>query len=210
MGIFVIVCALLYIGVFVDSIKLEVPNNGVERCFAELFAPDTLITGAVDIFPASDSMTLSMKITETAEGGDAPNLLTERKEIATHTSFSFTSQVDHEYLFCFKDTPRGSGMVQNRIITVVWSDKTKDTTELAKKENLKPIEYELEKMEELVKRLKSDFDYMKDREALHRDTNESTNSRVVWLSILSILIVASLGVAQIYYFKSYFKSKKLI
>ena len=39
---------------------------------------------------------------------------------------------------------------------------------------------------------------------------ESTNSRVVWYSVLSLLTSVAAGVIQVYYLKRYFHAKKLI
>ena len=47
----------------------------------------------------------------------------------------------------------------------------KDYADIAKKENLKPIELELRKMQDQVLNLQSDFSYLKKRELKHRDTN---------------------------------------
>merc|ERR1712142_1125181 len=43
-----------------------------------------------------------------------------------------------------------------------------------------------------------------------RDTNESTNSRVLWLSVASMLCLMALATWQVYYLRNFFKSKKLI
>ncbi|RLN36580.1 hypothetical protein BBJ28_00021817, partial [Nothophytophthora sp. Chile5] len=52
--------------------------------------------------------------------------------------------------------------------------------------------------------------YMREREAAMRDTNESTNSRVLWFSFFSIVVLLGMGVWQVLYLKKFFKSKKLI
>jgi emp24/gp25L/p24 family/GOLD len=43
-----------------------------------------------------------------------------------------------------------------------------------------------------------------------RDTNESTNSRVVWLTIFSTVVLVGTAIFQILYLKRYFQVKKLI
>jgi len=154
-------------------------------------------------------MLLTMKIVEKNPDHSHANLLSESREISSYSQFSFTSALDSEYIFCFLDTPKGPNTPTRRV-SIVWSEKKKDYAEVAKKENLKPIEVELRKMEDVVESLKEDFLHLKEREAIHRDTNESTNRRVAWLSSFSIFIVAFLGAAQVYYLRTYFKSKKII
>jgi len=46
-------------------------------------------------------------------------------------------------------------------------------------------------MQDTVTSLQADFNYMKRREAKHRDTNESTNSRVGWMTFSSLIILVS-------------------
>jgi emp24/gp25L/p24 family/GOLD len=43
-----------------------------------------------------------------------------------------------------------------------------------------------------------------------RHVAESTNSRVLWFSILSMVVLVVLGIAQITYLKRFFQAKKLI
>lgn len=51
---------------------------------------------------------------------------------------------------------------------------------------------------------------MRQREEEMRDTNESTNSRVLYFSIFSMLCLLGLATWQVLYLRKYFKSKKLI
>ena len=55
-----------------------------------------------------------------------------------------------------------------------------------------------------------DFAHMRQREEEMRDTNESTNSRVLYFSIFSMLCLLGLATWQVLYLRKYFKSKKLI
>ena len=55
-----------------------------------------------------------------------------------------------------------------------------------------------------------DFQYMKQREEEMRDTNESTNSRVLYFSIFSMCCLIGLATWQVLYLRKFFKSKKLI
>ena len=55
-----------------------------------------------------------------------------------------------------------------------------------------------------------DFAHMRQREEEMRDTNESTNSRVLYFSIFSMCCLLALATWQVLYLRKYFKSKKLI
>jgi hypothetical protein len=43
-----------------------------------------------------------------------------------------------------------------------------------------------------------------------RNTNESTNARVLWFSVFSVCVLFSTATWQVYHLKQYFKKKKLI
>ncbi|KAL3288925.1 hypothetical protein HHI36_003370 [Cryptolaemus montrouzieri] len=76
--------------------------------------------------------------------------------------------------------------------------------------NLKPIETELQRLEDLSNEIVQDFAYMRKREEEMRDTNESTNNRVLYFSIFSMCCLLGLATWQVLYLRRYFKAKKLI
>jgi len=75
---------------------------------------------------------------------------------------------------------------------------------------LKPLEIELRRLEDLSDSIVNDFQYMKQREEEMRSTNESTNSRVLYFSVFSMLCLVGLATWQVLYLRKFFKSKKLI
>jgi len=75
---------------------------------------------------------------------------------------------------------------------------------------LKPLEIELKRLEDLSESIVQDFAHMRQREEEMRDTNESTNSRVLYFSIFSMCCLLGLATWQVLYLRKYFKSKKLI
>ncbi|XP_009071038.1 PREDICTED: transmembrane emp24 domain-containing protein 10 [Acanthisitta chloris] len=81
---------------------------------------------------------------------------------------------------------------------------------IAKVEKLKPLEVELRRLEDLSESIVNDFAYMKKREEEMRDTNESTNTRVLYFSIFSMCCLIGLATWQVFYLRRFFKAKKLI
>jgi hypothetical protein len=81
---------------------------------------------------------------------------------------------------------------------------------LAETSKLKPLEVELKRLEDLSEAIVQDFAYMRKREEEMRGTNESTNARVLYFSIFSMLCLLGLASWQVLYLRRYFKSKKLI
>ncbi|XP_045434493.1 transmembrane emp24 domain-containing protein 10 isoform X3 [Pipistrellus kuhlii] len=88
--------------------------------------------------------------------------------------------------------------------------EAKNYEEIAKVEKLKPLEVELRRLEDLSESIVNDFAYMKKREEEMRDTNESTNTRVLYFSIFSMFCLIGLATWQVFYLRRFFKAKKLI
>ncbi|GAA53658.1 transmembrane emp24 domain-containing protein bai [Clonorchis sinensis] len=72
------------------------------------------------------------------------------------------------------------------------------------------MEMELKRLEALTDEIVRDFTTMHTKSSAMRSTNESTHTRVLYLSVLSMLILVSFAVWQVLYLRRYFKSKKLI
>eukprot|EP00474_Spongospora_subterranea_P008796 CRZ09254.1 hypothetical protein [Spongospora subterranea] len=86
----------------------------------------------------------------------------------------------------------------------------KDYDAIAKKENLKPLELELRRLEDLISSVKSDFEYYTSREQEARSVNESTNSRVLIGFLVSMAFILGIGTWQLYVLQKYFTSKKMM
>lgn len=203
-SIFALLISVLVVS---NAIKFELQPN-TEKCIKEEFRPDTLVKGVAEVMPILGDMQVYMTIV------DHENSPVYENRDLTKATFAFTSQSSSdqvEYSFCFKDQYNGLER-SPRVVSLKLDvgEKEKDWSEVARKENLKPLELELRKMQDSVTTIQADFNYMKGREARHRDTNESTNSRVGWMTFSSLIVLVCLGLGQMYYLKKYFKSKKLI
>eukprot|EP00933_Yihiella_yeosuensis_P033555 TRINITY_DN27233_c0_g1_i1.p1 TRINITY_DN27233_c0_g1~~TRINITY_DN27233_c0_g1_i1.p1 ORF type:complete len:223 (+),score=42.31 TRINITY_DN27233_c0_g1_i1:73-741(+) len=74
-----------------------------------------------------------------------------------------------------------------------------------------------DKVSELVLQLESKANDILDqqqyaitREAVHRETAESTNARVMWWTLLEVGVLIALAVFQAYYLRSYFEVKQIV
>lgn len=81
----------------------------------------------------------------------------------------------------------------------------KDWSAIQAGERLKPTELELRRIEEVMAEVVKEMDYLRDREQNLRDTNESTNERVKWFAILTMVTLVSLGAWQVVYLRAYFR-----
>ncbi|CAF0862257.1 unnamed protein product [Didymodactylos carnosus] len=140
------------------------------------------------------------------------------KENAIKGKFAFTTEEYDIFEVCFEtkmpDSQKHHLSAEHTTKEVTLRMKhgieTKDYDALAKANKLKPLEVELSRLEDLSSAIVSDFAYMKLREEEMRNTNESTNNKVLYFSIFSMCCLMSLAVWQVLYLRRYFKAKKLI
>jgi p24 family protein beta-1 len=64
-----------------------------------------------------------------------------------------------------------------------------------------PIEREIRSMAHSLTSLKDEQEYIMIRERTHRNTAESTNSRVKWWSIIQAVVLFAVVAWQVYYLK---------
>lgn len=58
--------------------------------------------------------------------------------------------------------------------------------------------------------IKHEQEYMNVRDSLHREINESTNSRVVLWSTFEALVLVLMTVGQVYYLKRFFEVRRVV
>lgn len=202
----VLFCALL---TTTSTISFTLPAEGV-RCIKEEAHKDLLVVGEFEISNIPASHIVDIKVTDTKE-----QTLFSKEEAGTG-KFAFTLDDYDMFSICFSgrkqdgSKSRSSKEEINVKLNVKRGVEAKSYSDLAKAEKLKPMELELKKLEDLAEAIVSDFAYMKSREKLMRDTNESTNSRVLWFSIFSMAVLLGLALWQVFYLKRFFKAKKLI
>lgn len=87
---------------------------------------------------------------------------------------------------------------------------TVDTSDVVSQADLQPINLVLIRTETQLERVKNEFREFREREYEHRNTNESTNSRTVVFSLITIFALVILALYQGVYMRNYFKKKKVI
>jgi hypothetical protein len=85
-----------------------------------------------------------------------------------------------------------------------------DYNEVAKREHLTELEVEVRRLNDKVKDILREQGYQREREVAFRNTSESTNSRVMWWSILQMGIMAASTVFSAFTLQRFFKSKKVV
>jgi len=121
--------------------------------------------------------------------------------------YTFNTYSPGLYSFCFSNrmstlTPKTVSF----IITIGESNKI----DVAKQEHLTPLENSIIQLTEGVNAIQAEQEYMKMREQAHRNTNESTNARILWWSIFEALVLVAMSVWQVYYLRRFFEVKRVV
>ena len=82
-------------------------------------------------------------------------------------------------------------------LTTKHGVEAKNYENLGDAAKLKPLEVELKRLEDMSESIVQDFAFMRRREEEMRDTNESTNSRVLYFSIFSMCCLLGLATWQV-------------
>jgi len=179
------------------------PNS--KRCLKEEMRKDVLVTGEYELSDAPGQRT-DLSIT------DSKQHTAFARENLDKGKFAVTADEDDIYDVCFVSYLQSghAGPAREVHLEMKHGVEAKSYEEIANVGKLKPLEMELTKLEDLSSSIVQDFEYMKKREEEMRDTNESTNTRVLYLSVFSMCCLLGLATWQVLYLRRFFKAKKLI
>ncbi|CAI6342226.1 unnamed protein product [Periconia digitata] len=155
-----------------------------------------------------DTMTVTFQVGDREFGGSGNldiDFWTPSRHFQIHQrgvssgDHSFTAQEDGKYTYCFNNEHWGANTKEvsfnvHGIVYVPEEQAPKD-----------PLEVEVRSLSELVAQVKDEQSYIVVRERTHRNTAESTNSRVKWWSIFQIIVVGAEGVFQVWWLKRFFE-----
>eukprot|EP01134_Creolimax_fragrantissima_P001831 CFRG1831T1 len=180
-------------------------DPGSTRCLRQDLTKGTFVKGD---FTVSAVEKQSVKI----EINDQMSRVAYTKDNAESGKIAFVVDNAGVYEICFTSKViAGTKLAPHEVnLNLKSGVEAVDYDAVKEAENLAPLEVAIRRMEELAESIATDMGQMKQREASMRNTNESTNARVLYFSVVSMMCLVGLSVWQVYYLKNYFKSKKLI
>lgn len=122
-------------------------------------------------------------------------LLFEQKHKDTGT-YDFVADTDGRHQYCFSNK---FSVVTDKTL----SFNVHGVLYLTEEEGLIPAERELRDLANNIQLFKDEQEYLSMRERVHRNTAESTNSRVKWWSILQTLLIVAVVAFQVYFVKRF-------
>lgn len=199
--VFTVIAALM---VTVDGIMWKLQPNA-QKCLKEELQSDVLVTGDYEVQDAP-----GQKVDYVVK--DSKGHILSQKDDISRGKFSFVTENYDTFEICFvsRVPPQQRGIAQEVSLVTKRGVEAKNYEGLGEAAKLKPLEVELKRLEDLSDAIVQDFSQMRKREEEMRDTNESTNSRVLYFSIFSMCCLLGLATWQVLYLRRFFKAKKLI
>ncbi|XP_077224597.1 emp24/gp25L/p24 family/GOLD family protein [Tasmannia lanceolata] len=185
-------------------------ESGRTKCIAEDIKMNAMAVGKYNVIapteghPIPDSHKITVRIT--SPYGNSIHY----SDHVESGNFAFTSTEAGDYLACFWALDHKP----STMVTIEFEWKTgvaaKDWSNVAKKGQIDVMELELKKLEDTVRSIHDEMFYLREREEEMQDLNRATNSRMAWLSFLSLFICLSVAGLQLWHLKTFFERKKLL
>ncbi|XP_045503679.1 transmembrane emp24 domain-containing protein 2 [Colias croceus] len=174
-----------------------------EECFFENVEADTKMGLTFEIAEGG-FLDIDVKIT----GPDGAVIYKGERE--SSGMYTFSAPTAGRYTYCFSN--QMSTMTPK---VVMFNFEIGDAP--GKKSGEKEDEANHNKLEDMIKELgttlktvKHEQEYMQVRDRIHRDINESTNSRVVMWSTFEACVLIIMTVGQVYYLKRFFEVQRVV
>ncbi|XP_010514094.1 PREDICTED: transmembrane emp24 domain-containing protein p24delta8 [Camelina sativa] len=124
--------------------------------------------------------------------------------------FSFTASETGDYITCI--TAVDYKPETTLTIDFDWKSGvlSKEWTNVAKKSQVLMMEYEVKNLMDTVNSIHEEMYHLREREEEMQELNKSTNSKMAWLTVVSLGVCLSVAGLQLWHLKIFFEKKKLI
>ncbi|CAD6566911.1 MAG: p24 complex component [Tremellales sp. Tagirdzhanova-0007] len=178
--------------------RIEIEPGGKECYFENLESQDRM-TVTYEVGGSSGGGHLDVDFYVTEPHGET--IYTNFKE--PQGTFSLAADRDGRYTYCFSNemSSYSRKIVSFNVHGVLY---------IGDEEHIAPVEQEIRDLSSGLQMVKDEQAYLVVRERVHRNTAESTNSRVKWWAIVQTVILFSLCAWNVQYLKSWFEVKRVL
>lgn len=193
----------------VQSIRFEL-QSAHTKCIAEDIKADSMTVGKYSVvnpndgYPIPDSHKVTVRVTS-AYGNNY-----HYADRVDSGQFAFPAAESGDYMACFWVLDHKPPLTLT--IDLDWKTgvAAKDWSNVAKKGQVDVMELELKKLYDTVTSIHEEMFYLRGREEEMQELNQATNSRMAWLSFLSLFVCLSVAGLQLWHLKNFFERKKLL
>ena len=207
--------AVLFGAVSASDIIVSV-NAANQECFGEeLSKSQLLIVKAETVKPAAKTFNLAV-FSGISEGSGAFEKKFDRAkhkpvfqdEQKSQISTAFTTLSAGPHWVCIENTDYRESM--DVALSIKYGAHAKDYSQIAKRDHLESSEVKLAEIHDVLKSYHYNMIFLREREDKLQSAHQDISSRVILFSGLNLAIVALVGALQFFYFKRFFKAKKII
>lgn len=186
--------AILALAVTIEAYIVTIPARSKDCYFEDLHKNDEMTV----TYQVSSGGNLDIDFALS----DPSDLLYTNNGKDTGT-YSFIADKDGRYTYCFSNA-----MSYNTDKTLSFN--VHGILYVPDEGHTLPIEHEIRVLADNIKAVQDEQEYLKARERSHRNTAESTNSRVKWWSLAQSGLLIVTCAWQVYYLKAFFEVKRVI
>lgn len=191
-------------------------KTGETRCFYEDLQADTLVVGKLDAYEydervldyyKNDNLKLKITIDETF---DNDHRVVDQTS-STTGDLTFTSVDSGEHKICltpvYMDGTKGK---VHRIFFDIAIGSAGDYVDSKSSKKVDGLTLQIQNLNRKLQEIHLEQETIREREAFFRNQSESTNSRVVWWSIIQLVVLVSTCAYQLRHLKGFFVKQKIV
>ena len=186
---------------------------GSQKCFGEELAKSELMVIKADVTQRGKSINLFIfnglnegVIDKKFDKFNNKPIFSDLNKSQVYTALTSTTAGPH--WVCLESTEVRDNL--DVVLSVKYGAHAKDYSQIAKRDHLEDAEKKLIEIHDILKTYHSNMIRMREKEDKIRDSHETASTKVMFYSLANLLIVVVTGGLQLYYFKRFFKSKKII
>ncbi len=120
---------------------------------------------------------------------------------------AFTASEAGNHQLCFDNESNQQHKVDFEFLSGV---NAKDYSDIAKKSNLKPIELNLKKLEDMISYILHELSGMMSYEENSLAVNDALSNKIILFSMITLVAMIVIGLVETFYIQKFLRNRKLI
>ena len=194
LSLFLLFLAIKEINCVIFNIVVKPGNN---YCIGEYLTEDTVAIFAM----STDVKNIIINLNDPK----GKNLYNKKYQQDVRVSLTATDSGNYE--MCIKNNDRSEAKVQFEFLSGIMAQ---DASEVAKESSIQPAEAAIVRLKEMSKDLINDLNSVVKEEDKNLKANDAISSKITMVSILTLIVMISVGFIETIYIKKYLQNRKLI
>ncbi|KAK4763241.1 hypothetical protein SAY87_013342 [Trapa incisa] len=192
-----------------ESVRFEL-QSGHTKCLSEDIKINSMTVGKYSIINPNEGQPMPQSHKITVRVTSAYGNSYHYADLVESGQFALTTAESGDYNACFWAPDHNPPVTMT--IEFDWKSgvTTRDWSNVAKKGQVNMMELELKKLQDTINSIHDEMFYLRDREEEMHELNISTNSKMAWMSVLSLAVCLSVAGLQLWHLKTFFEKKKII